>query len=236
MNMLKQSEGKNLAKLLASLMLAQMVLSILLNFYFLKPILRYDGTVAAEQLTFILGCATLLTLVVSSLNLVFGLLLPKAKIKEQQGLFITLIAFASIGIAMNASEYANLSNYVVFLSSNYLADPAVSDTTLEHLKKLLATGRNEAHFFAIFFSSLSLLFFYGLLLKASLLPLHLGVFAMLSTLFQLIAVGHTFFELSIPNIIQLPLFINQILVPMYLIRFGFKADTKDSDRHIEQTS
>lgn len=236
MNVLTQDKNKNSARLLASLMLGQMVFGIILNFHFLKPILRYDGTVSAEQLTFILGCATLLALVVSSLNVVFGLLLPKVKIKEHPGLFITLIAFASIGIAMSANEYAKLSEYVVFLSSTYSFDAAASDVTLEYLKKLLATGRNEAHFFSIFISSISLLFFYVLLMRASLLPFYLAVFALLSTLLQLIAVGHTFFELSIPNIIQLPLFITQILVPFYFLKAGFNSDPTASDSQIEQTS
>lgn len=236
MNILGQDNNKSSARLLASLMLTQMVFGILLNFHFLKPILRYDGTVPAEQLSFILGSATLLALVISSLNVVFGLLLPKAKTKEHRDLFIALIAFASIGIAMSATEYAKLSEYVVFLSSTYSFDVAASDTTLEYLKKLLATGRNEAHFFSIFISSISLSLFYILMMRASLLPFYLAVFAFLSTVLQLIAVGHTFFEMSIPNIIQLPLFITQILVPAYLIKSGFKTDMTAPDSQAEQTS
>ncbi|NMP30656.1 hypothetical protein HII17_03690 [Thalassotalea sp. M1531] len=236
MNMLRQDNNKNSARLLASLMLGQMVFGILLNFHFISPVLKYDGTLSAEQLTFILGCATLLALVISSLNVVFGLLLPKSKIKEHSGLFIALIAFASIGIAMSANEYAKLSEYVVFLSSTYSIDAAASDTTLEYMKKILAIGRNEAHFYSIFISSISLLLFYVLTIRASLLPFYLAVFALLSTLFQLIAVGHTFFEKSIPNIMQLPLFVTQIIVPVYLLKAGFKSGATTSGSQIEQTS
>ncbi|MFC3092933.1 hypothetical protein DRW07_01770 [Alteromonas sediminis] len=236
MQMLKQEKDMRLARVLASLMLAQMVIGILLNFHFLKPLLRYDGSVPAEQLTFVLGCATLLAMFVSSLNVAFGLLMPKAKVKEHQGMFIALIAFASIGVAMSASEYAKLSEYVAFLSSTYSVDPVSSDTTLEHLKQMLATGRNEAHFSAIFVSSISLLFFYGLLYRAAMLPVYLAVFALFSTLFQLVAVGYTFFELSIPTIIQLPLVVTQIAVPVYFFVVGFKSETIDADCQIEQSS
>ncbi len=236
MNMLRKDNNKNSARLLASLMLSQMVIGILLNFHFISPVLRYDGTLSAQQLTFILGCATLLALVISSLNVVFGLLLPKDNTKAHSGLFVMLIAFASIGIAMSANEYAKLSEYVVFLSSSYSIDAAASDTTLEYMKKLLATGRNEAHFYSIFISSISLLLFYVLMMRASLLPFYLAVFAVLSTLLQLIAVGHTFFEMSIPNIMQLPLFVTQIIVPAYLLKAGFNTDAKTSDSQIEQIS
>ena len=236
MNMLRKDKNKNSARLLASLMLSQMVVGILLNFQFISPVLRYDGTLSAQQLTFILGCATLLAMVISSLNVVFGLLLPKDNTKEHSGLFIMLIAFASIGIAMSANEYAKLSEYVVFLSSSYSIDAAASDTTLEYMKKLLATGRNEAHFYSIFISSISLLLFYVLMMRASLLPFYLAVFAVLSTLLQLIAVGHTFFEMSIPNIMQFPLFVTQIIVPAYLLKAGFNNDPNTSDSQIEQIS
>lgn len=236
MDMLRRDNNKSSARLLASLMLGQMVIGILLNFHFLSPVLRYDGTLSTEQLTFILGCATLLALVVSSLNLVFALLLPKEKIKEHSGLFVTLIAFASVGIAMSANEYAKLSEYITFLSSSYSFDEAARDTTLEYMKKLLATGRNEAHFYSIFISSVSLLLFYVLMMRASLLPLYLAVFALLSTLLQLIAVGHTFFEMSIPNIMQLPLFVTQIIVPAYLLKAGFNIGVIKRDSQIEQTS
>lgn len=236
MNILTQDANKKSARLLASLMLGQMVFGILLNFHFLSPLLRYDGTLSGEQLTFVLGSATLLALVISSLNVVFGLLLPKEKTQEHSSLFTTLIVFASIGIAMSANEYANLSEYVVFMSSTYSFDTSASDTSLEHLKEILATGRNEAHFFSIFISSISLLLFYALMMRASLIPHYLAVFALLSTLLQLIAVGYTFFQLAIPNNIQLPLVVTQILVPLYLLKAGFKSGATISDSQIEQTS
>ena len=148
---LLNSSNKSIARFLACLMLVQMILGIVLNFYFLKPILRYDGSVSTQELIYILGSATLVALIISSLNLVFGLLLPKDRVSRHGGMFITLIALAAVGIALSTVEYAKLSEYVVFLTGGYL-DAGSSSETFEPLKKLLATGRNEAHFFSIFIS------------------------------------------------------------------------------------
>lgn len=232
---LLNNSNKSIARLLACLMLVQMILGILLNFHFLKPILRYDGSVSAQQLTFILGCATLLALIISSLNLAFGLLLPKDRVNRDNGMFVSLIALATVGIALCAVEYAKLSEYVVFLTTSYF-EAGSSNEALTPLKKLLATGRNEAHFFSIFVSSLSLLFFYSVVLKAKLLPTYLTSFAVFSVTLQLIAVGHTFFELSIPTLIQAPIALTQLIVPIYLLVAGFKCGSHLVNEQVEKAS
>jgi len=220
------------ARLLASLMLLQMVLGLLLNFFFLKPILSFDGTTSSEELTFILGVATLVALLISSLNLGFGLLLPKNKVNQCYRLFILLIVFASVGISLCVYEYARLAEYVSFLSNTHAVDFDSNNVTLEYMKKTIATGRNEAHFFSIFISSCSLLCFYFLLLRSSLISKVLSSVACMSVILQLIAVGHTFFELSIPNLLQLPLAITQIIVPIYLFVKGFKNDEATNERKL----
>lgn len=223
MSNLTHQNYKSASRVIAGLMLLQMGLGILLNFYFLKPVLQYDNSVSPESLNFILGVAMLSALLVSSINLAFGLLLPRSDIKKHFKTFVFLIVFASVGIAMCAYEYAKLSEYVSFLSST-----GGSESYFEILRKTLSTARNEAHFLSIFVSSCSLVFFYLLLIRASLLPRWLSYFAMTASLLQLVAVGHTFFQASIPNILQLPLAITQLAVPLFLLFSGFqRSDEAD---------
>lgn len=219
------------AKTIAGLMVLQMVLGILLNFYFLKPLLTYDGSASVEEITFILGCATLVAILISSINLMFGLLLPKSRIETFSRTFTFLIVFAAVGIALCAVEYAKLAEYVTYLSSSFASDP-----NMEYFRKTLASGRNEAHFLSIFISSTSLAFFYVLVIRAELLPKSIGTFALLAVFLQLVAVGHTFFQAPIPNIIQLPIAISQLLVPIYLLLVGFKNTTNEDLYGPEQQS
>jgi len=213
------------AKAIAGLMLVQMTLGLLLNFYFLRPVFAYDGSTPVEDISIILGCATLVALLNSSINLAFGLLLPITRIKNYYRTFTSLIVFASVGIALCAYEYANLAEYVTFIAS-----PFANDSNMEFLRKTLASGRNEAHFLSIFISSCSLAVFYMLLIRSELLPKWLSYFALASCLLQLIAVGHTFFQAEIPNVFQLPLAITQLLVPIYLLSAGFaKLQRSDED-------
>ncbi|MBQ4847532.1 DUF4386 family protein [Pseudoalteromonas sp. MMG005] len=204
------------AKTIAGLMLLQMALGLLLNFYFLTPILTFDGSASIEGITVILGCATLVALLISAMNLVFGLLLPKSRIKEHEGTFISLIVLAAVGIALCAYEYAKLAEYVSFLSSF-----SVHESNTSVMKKMLAVGRNEAHFFSIFMSSCSLAAFYILLIRAELIAKWIAYLALASCVLQLIAVGHTFFQAPIPSLAQLPLALSQLLVPIYLLVAGF---------------
>ncbi|MBQ4863238.1 DUF4386 family protein [Pseudoalteromonas sp. MMG013] len=204
------------AKTIAGLMLLQMALGLLLNFYFLTPILTFDDSASIEEITVILGCATLVALLISAMNLVFGLLLPKSRIKEYEGTFISLIVLAAVGIALCAYEYAKLAEYVSFLSSF-----SVHESNTSFMKKMLAVGRNEAHFFSIFMSSCSLAAFYILLIRAELIAKWIAYLALASCVLQLIAVGHTFFQAPIPSLAQLPLALSQLLVPIYLLAAGF---------------
>ncbi|MCC2606784.1 hypothetical protein [Planctobacterium marinum] len=224
------------AKILASLMLIQMAMGLILNFHFLKPILRFDGSATSEELNFILGCATLVALLISSINLIFALLLPKERVIEHTEIFVPIIVFATAGITLCAVEYARLAEYVTFLTSTDFINDASNDPTLTPLKEMLATGRNEAHFISIFISSFSLIFFYGLMLRAKMLPSLLAGFALMAVVLQLIAVSHTFFALSIPNIIQAPLALTQLIVPIYLILFGFRSIQVSSTNNTEQFS
>jgi len=63
--------------------------------------------------------------------------------------------------------------------------------------------------------------FYSLLMRAGLLPKLLMFFALLACALQLIAVGHALFGFSIPNLLQVPLAVNQLILPMYLLFRGF---------------
>ena len=208
-------------KAMAALMLMQMLLGLLLNFYFLKPILSFDGSTTTDELNTILGGATIVALVISALNIVFGLLLPKAVTEFYSRTFTMLLAIATVGITLCAYEYAQLAEYVTFLTTYYQ-----ENSTLEVTKKLLASGRNEAHFLSIFISSLSLSIFYLLVLRAQLINQWLAYFALTATLLQLVAVGHTLFQAAIPNLLQLPLFICQLIVPIYLLVYGVKQSAE----------
>lgn len=204
-------------KAIAGLMLIQMALGLLLNFYFLRPVLRYDGSTPVESVTFILGCATLTALVISAINIAFGLLLPQQKIKQHWRTFVFLLVLATVGLTLCAYEYARLAESISFLSSQ-----SALEQNTEFMRKILASGRNEAHFLSIFISSCSLAVFYILLLRAELINKWLAYFALFAALLQLLAIGHTFFQASIPRLLQLPLVISQLGVPIYLLVFGFK--------------
>ena len=213
------------ARIIGVLMLVQLVFGILLNFYFLKPILTLNAQSIASNLSFLLGFSTILALLLSSFNIAFGVLLQRVINDHTNSIIKLVIIFASVGFTLCALEYAKMTEYVSFVSK-LIHQPTESIIEGQELiRKTLASGRNEVHFLSIMMSSLSVLLFYVAVLRNNLMPQLLSLFAIFACTLQLIAVGHTLFELSIPMAMQLPLFIAQIVVPVYLIVKGFKNES-----------
>lgn len=217
------SQLTNSARLVGSLMLAQMIFGILLNFFILTPILKLDAQSVTSSLPYLVGFSTLLALLLSSFNIAFGLLLPRSMTQRTSRTFMFMVIFASVGFVLCALEYINMTKYVSYASSliEQAGDSITPDQEL--FRKTLATGRNEAHFLSIIISSVSILLFYVVTLRRNLIPKPLCFFAIVACTMQIIAVGHTLFGLAIPTIMQLPLLISQIIVPIYLIAKGFNG-------------
>ena len=135
MSELKNFNHLSTARTMAFLMVLQMILGLSLNFYFLRPILGFNDSIDVESLPIILGCAALTAIVISSINLVFGLLLPKEAMLKHLRSFISLMAFATVGIAFSAYEYAQLSEYVTYLVYNYSADSGAVSSANDVTKK-----------------------------------------------------------------------------------------------------
>ena len=202
-------------------MLAQMGLGIFLNFFLLKPILMLDADNVSAGIPWLIGFSTLTALVVSSINIFYAQLLPRTVASAFQNTTTLVIVFAAAGFVLCAVEYVKLTEYVSYAGEMFKQFGQDLSPAQEHLRKTFATGRNKAHFLSMILSSLSLLLFYILMYRSRLITKQLGAFAIFSCALQLIAVGHTLFELAIPALMQLPLFITQIIVPIYLITRGF---------------
>lgn len=215
----------NIAKLMGVLFLVQMFAGIWLNFFFYKPLFADPVQLSDEKIQWMIGIGVLLAITLSAINFVVcllsrSLLIDQFKNGQLQGHFICAISLAAIALCMTAMEGNQLSEFATWIIyANSLE--AESTALLEHLRQVLATGRNKTHFMAILISSVSLLAFYSLLLRARLLPIALLAFALIACFLQLIAVGHALFGQSIPTLLQLPLAINQLVLPLYLLIKGF---------------
>ena len=214
------------AQLVGCLFLFQLAGGIFLNFFMLKPI--FTGTNnSGFEISTIMGLATLLAIALSSINLITTLLCHKNFSRTQSKHFLLTIAFATIGIAFTAVEYTRTAEFSAIVS--YMSESAISssEVTAQLARKMLAEGRNSAHFMAIILSSFSLLLFYGLVYRSQIIPRTFSSFALFACLLQLVAVGHTLFNQAIPMILQLPLFITQLVIPLYLIIAGFKLNENE---------
>lgn len=209
--------------LVGILLLLQMAGGIYLNFSFLAIFKSDIFTVDVPDLTLALGGATLIALLLSFINVMVGGISAQKYYQRHPVLCLLLIMFAALGLISTGFEYSNLANYTAFISDIRLRGVQELTETLEFIRLQIVSGRNESHHLALFFSSLSLLFFYILLFRATHIARLILAFAIAACVLQLIALGNTFFQGQVIMAIQLHLLVTQVVMPIYFIVFGFRA-------------
>lgn len=210
----------NTGKLIGGLFLLQMLGGIFFNFFFMEPFKVPFASMDIAALSRTLGMATLLSLTLVSVNLVIGAVGYQLFKGSHPLHSLLMLTFAILAVGLTAVECNQLGQMVALVSQLKAENVQSLEVGMELLRKSLAFGRNETHFMAIFLSSFSLLLFYALLYRASLLPRWLMGFANLACVLQLIAMGSTFFQGQVLVLLQLPLLLTQIAAPVYLIVNG----------------
>ncbi|WMN61755.1 hypothetical protein NI389_18265 (plasmid) [Pseudoalteromonas xiamenensis] len=225
-----------LSTILGGLLLVQMAGGLFLNFRFLGIFKSDIFTVDMASLTTALGFATFMALLLSFINVVVGMIAVKRFQSQQPMLSLLVILMASLGLVLTGIEYANLANYTAFISDVQAKGLSELNESMEFIRRLIVSERNESHYLSLFLSSFSLLLFYTLLYRATRMPKLLLAFAITSCALQLIALSSTFFQGPVIVAIQLPLFITQLVMPVYFIVFGFRASTQPIEGSIKTNS
>jgi len=214
--------NNQLAKLIGSLLLVQLFGGIFLNFFLLQEIETDIALFNSTTASLVLGFATIMALILSSFNLVTSAVSTHLFYRQYPIHNILLVGFSVIAVGLTATEYAQLGQFVSLLSHFEGQGIESLNESMELVKYTVASSRNEIHYMTIIISSISILMFYCVLFRATRMPKWITGFAICACLLQVIAVGNTLFQGSVINIIQLPLAITQLVLPIYLIVFGFK--------------
>ncbi len=209
--------------LVGVLLLLQMAGGIYLNFSFLAVFKSDIFTVDVSNLTLALGGATLIALLLSFINVMVGGISAQKYYQRHPVLCSLLVMFAALGLISTGFEYGNLGNYTAFISDIRLRGLQELTETLELIRLHIVSERNESHHLALLCSSLSLLFFYILLYRATQIARLMLAFAITACVLQLIALANTFFQGQVIIAIQLPLLVTQLVMPIYFIVFGFRS-------------
>ncbi|MBU1311566.1 MAG: hypothetical protein KKE30_18750 [Gammaproteobacteria bacterium] len=212
-----------LSKVVGVLLLLQMAGGIFLNFSFLTIFKTDIFTVQHDDLKLALGVATILALGLSGINVLVAAIASQRFRHSNAVLCLLLVVFAASGLLATGFEYADLANYTAFIH-DIRAQGLQELSPLHELMRLqVISTRNESHHLALFLSSLSLLLFYVVLYRTTHIAKLLLAFAIMACSLQLIALGNTFFQGQVIAAIQLPLFVTQLVMPIYFITVGFRA-------------
>ncbi|GEA12176.1 DUF4386 family protein [Alteromonas sp. KUL49] len=212
------------AKAIGILLLVQMFAGIWLNFFFYKPLFADPLVLSKDTLNAMIGFGVLLAIALSAINFTICMAVRKWLHGRLKNHFIWALSLAGLALCLTIYEsvqFSELGAWIVYANGQAAESLPIAD---EHIRQVLAIGRNKAHFMAILISSVSILAFYSLLLRAKFLPTPLMWFAVTACILQVIAVAHAQFDLTIPMLLQLPLAINQLVLPLYLLFKGFNQE------------
>lgn len=221
---------ERLAKYTGSLLLLQLVGGIFLNFFLLQKLKFNLDLAEPSSITLVIGVATILALVLSSINLIIAAIAKHILNKHSPIHTQLLVAVSVVAFTLTATEYATLGEYVNFFIHMVEQGTQTLSAYEELMKFSLIRARDEIHYMTIAISSVSILLFYSLLFRVCQIPKMLTGFAIFAGILQLVALSNTFFQGKVLMMIQLPLLITQILLPMYLFVNGFRVpDTNEED-------
>lgn len=215
-----------LAKYAGSLLLLQLFGGMFLNFFLLQQLNLNSPDINVTSTATIMGIATLLAIALSSVNLVVAAIGHLLLNKTHPLHCVLMLAFATIAVGLTAVEYAQMGELTSLVMHFSQQGSQELDQSMLLAKRIVANGRNEIHYMTIALSSFSLLLFYALLYRTTQIPVLLTGFALIACFLQLIALSSTFFQGNVINLIQLPLFITQLIMPIYLIKYGFQLPEK----------
>ena len=221
---------ERLAKYTGSLLLLQLVGGIFLNFFLLQKLKFNLDLAEPSSITLVIGVATILALILSSINLIIAAIAKHILSKHSPIHTQLLVAVSVVAFTLTATEYATLGEYVNFFIHMVEQGTQTLSAYEELMKFSLIRARDEIHYMTIAISSVSILLFYSLLFRVCQIPKMLTGFAIFAGILQLVALSNTFFQGKVLMMIQLPLLITQILLPMYLFVNGFRVpDTNEED-------
>lgn len=213
---------ERLAKFTGSLLLLQLVGGIFLNFFLLQK-LKFNLDLAdPSSITLVLGVATILALALSSINLIIAAIAKHILSKHSPIHTQLLMGVSVVALTLTATEYATLGEYVNFFIHMVEQGTQTLSAYEQLMKFSLVRARDEIHYMTIAISSVSLLLFYILLFRVCRIPKVLTGFAIFAGVLQLVALSNTFFQGKVLMVIQLPLLITQVLLPLYLLVKGFR--------------
>lgn len=208
---------------IALLLIAQMVVSPIVNFALQAPAFAKPAgfLVNAAPHAFQLAVAVLLGLALSATSLGVAIAGWPVFRRHSERLALWLIILGGVVIALAALEYAGLMS-MVSLSQAYTAAGAPEGELYQALRGVVGAARNWAHFLHLLCGGGLLFVFYLLLYRFALVPRLIGAVGAVGSLLQVTAIAVTLFGRPVMFVLMAPLAVAHLTLIVWLFVKGLR--------------
>lgn len=214
--------GKGAGRIVAVLLLAQMVAGYLVNFSILTPLTSAPGGLLVNAATSPLrvGLSALLGLAAGASSLAIAITVFPIVRRHSVRLALAIVALAGVSLALVAVEHAGILS-VLSLSQARAAAPSPPADLYETVALLARSLRNWAHFTGLVFVGCMYLAFYGALLRHRLVPRAIAALGLIAAALQVSSVAQPFFDREVIFPLLMPMGLSHLLLAGWLLVRGF---------------
>lgn len=212
---------RNAARVIAALLMTQMVLGFTVNFVFLASLFGPPGYLEnAAPHAVDVSTGVLLGLVMHGVELGIAIVVWPIIRPHSRAMASWLLALATVGCAASVLEYVNVMS-MLSLSQAYTKDAGAHADLFKILGPAVAASRNWAHYTGLIVAGSVAMTLYGTLFRFALVPRIIAGFGMLAVLSQLISVTRPLFGEPVVFPMLAPLGIAHLALVIWLIVKGF---------------
>jgi len=210
--------AKNAGRIIAVLLLAQMVGGPVVNFMLLQPLAStsFLDNAAAHSLDISLGVLIALAMGAATVGIAIAAF-PIVR-DHSQAMALWLVALAIFGLSVCAIENVNVLS-MVSLSRDYAS--AANHDPFALLATMASSARKWAHYLGLIVAGSFAFVLYATLYRFSLIPRLLAGFGMIAALLEIIAVAMPLFARPVVFPMIAPLGLAHLALAIWLLVKGF---------------
>ena len=217
---------KGVGRIIGTLILAQMIGGVLVNFVLAAPLFGSPGFLTnAAPHSLQIALSVLLGLAMSALTLGIAIAGFPVFFRYTRALTLLFVALASVSLAISAVEQISVMS-MVSLSEAYARASAAERESVQALRIVVASARNWSHYINLIIGGSTIFVLYAVLYRFALVPRVLAAFGLAAVLLQLTAVAMPLFGLSIVFLMLAPLGVSQLVLAFWLIARDFRDPLK----------
>jgi hypothetical protein len=211
------------SRIIAVLILTQMVSGGLINFVLEAPLVGAPGfLVNAAPHASQIALAAVLGLAAGALSLGIAITAYPVFRRYSQAMALWFVALSVAGLSAAAVENMNVMS-MLSLSLEYTKANATDRDAVQALRVVVASARNWAHFIGLIIAGSTLFVMYAVLYRFALVPRALAAFGLAAVVLQIVTVAMPLFGQGVVFLLLAPLGLCQLALAVWLIAKGFRT-------------